>query len=545
MSMDNRFGQSPQRDRNLRPISFFQRIAARQAGYVVAAVCVVGLLLTIAQIVEDYFDHRAEIGHSAQQLLATVRQPAAQAAFMVDKSLAREVASGLFAHEAVVEVVITTDFGEPLAAIQRPPRESSWLAELLFSEKQAITLPLTVNPESPSEVGNVAITLDPLISGEAFLVRAKRAIVYGIVRAAVLSVIIAAIFYQTLTKPLLTLVRAFGAINPRRPDAVAIEPPRGHERDEIGHLVDAANSLLANVEKNRQRLQLSRSEADRLRRRAEAASQAKTRFLATMSHELRTPLNAILGFSEMIRDEIIGKVGNPKYRDYARDIHASGRHLLHLIGEILDISKIEAGKMELAPRVLSLQRLLHGMVRVIEMRAIDNQLRLVTEIPDELPAIWADEQAIKQVVLNLLSNAVKFTPAGGTITVSAEAQDGFAVVRVADTGIGMSEADLERVFQPFEQADNRYQLSDETRGTGLGLALAQRLVAMHNGRVTIQSAPKQGTTVSFELPLADHQDEDHPPTEAPAAPRQTAMMLAAPDGLGEKPGRTAAEQEAA
>ena len=311
---------------------------------------------------------------------------------------------------------------------------------------------------------------------------------------------------------------------------------------EIGHLVDAANSLLTNVEKNRQRLQLSRSEADRLRRRAEAASQAKTRFLATMSHELRTPLNAILGFSEMIRDEILGKIENARYRDYARDIHSSGRHLLHLINEILDISKIEAGKMELAPRALSLQRLLLGMVRVVEMRAIDNQLRLKTNISDDLPMIWADEQAIKQVMLNLLSNAVKFTPPGGTITVSARVTDETAIVEVADTGIGMSESELERVFQPFEQADNRYQLSNETGGgTGLGLALVQRLVAMHNGTVTIQSTPKSGTIVSIELPVAGHQSSDGP--SAPAG--ESDMMLIGRTASFPKVDRPAAEQRAA
>lgn len=499
-----------------REIPFRERIAVRQAGYVITAVCAVGLLLTLLQIVEDYFDHLEEIDRSANQLLATIQQPAAQAAFMVDKPLAREVASGLFAHDAVIEVQITTDFGDTLAAVQRQSEDKSWLAELLFSDQRSFELPLTVNRQDPSVVGTVAITMDPLVIGEAFLIRAERAMVYGLLRAILLSGIIALLFYRTLTKPLLNLVRAFGSVNPRRPDAKEIQAPPGHKDNEIGRLVDAANSLLANLEKSRQRLQNSRAEAEKLRQRAETASEAKTRFLATMSHELRTPLNAILGFSEMIRDEIVGKVGNDRYRDYARDIHSSGTHLLHLINEILDISKIEAGKMELSPSAVPLQKLLTNMARVIELRARENRLRLNVVQPDLQAIAWADENALKQVVLNLLSNAVKFTPAGGTITLSGRMTDRHAIVEVADTGIGMEASELERVFQPFEQVDNRYHLvSDTSSGTGLGLALVQRLVAMNKGHVRIVSKPQQGTTVSIELPRADDNRNDQ---QKPAAP---------------------------
>lgn len=526
-----------QPDRTTRPIPLRDRIAVRQAGYVVAVVCALSLLLSLMQIVEDYFDHRAEIDHSAHQLLATVQQPAAQAAFMVDKPLAREVAAGLFAHDAVVEVQITTDFGETLATLRRPTQESSWLAELLFGDRRDFQLPLAVSQQAAAEVGSVAITMDPLVLGEGFLVRAERALLYGLLRTIVMSVAIALLFYRTLTRPLLTLIRSLGEVNPRRPSADAIQAPEGHEHDEIGRLVDAANSLLGNVEKNRLRLQTARSEADKLRRRAEAASQAKTRFLATMSHELRTPLNAILGFSEMIRDEILGKVGTPQYKDYAKDIHASGKHLLHLINEILDISKIEAGKMELSPRPLALGQLLSATVRVVEMRAHENHLRLRTELPDDLPMIHADEQAIKQVVLNLLSNAVKFTPAGGTITLRARVTDSVATIEVTDTGIGMSESELGRVFQPFERADNRYHLAkDANGGTGLGLALVQRLVAMHNGHVSIASTPKQGTTVTIHLPLPDAATTGTPPA-ATAKPRRRPEQNSAE--------RTAAERRAA
>lgn len=517
----------PNQDSLRRQIPLRERIAVRQAGYVVAVVCSVGLLLSVLQIVEDYFDQREEIDRSAHQLLSTIQLPAAQAAFMVDKPLAREVAAGLFAHDAVVDVVITTDFGETLAEVHRTSAESSWLAEVLFGDRRSFSLDLTVGAEQPSEVGTVAVTMDPLVVGEAFLVRAERALVYGLLRAVLLALIMAVLFYRTLTKPLLDLIRSFGTINPRQPNTREIHAPRGHERDEIGQLVVAANLLLANVEKNRQRLQTARSEAEKLRHRAETASEAKTRFLATMSHELRTPLNAILGFSEMIRDELLGKIQNKAYRGYAGDIHASGTHLLHLINEILDISKIEAGKMELSLQAVSLSDLLSGALRVVEIRAHENHLRMRVDVPDDLPKIWADEQAMKQVLLNLLSNSVKFTPPGGSITLRARVTDSMARIEVTDTGIGMSEGDLSRVFQPFERADNSYHLTADEKagGTGLGLALVQRLVAMHRGNVQIESEPGKGTTATIELPLArDDGDRETRPPAADSKKRESSMF---------------------
>jgi two-component system, cell cycle sensor histidine kinase PleC len=241
-------------------------------------------------------------------------------------------------------------------------------------------------------------------------------------------------------------------------------------------------------------------EAEKIR--AEAANRAKSEFLANMSHELRTPLNAINGFSEIMVSEMFGPVGDSRYREYAQDILNSGQHLLALINDILDMSKIEAGKMSLRFEPLSLEEVADDAVRLMRNRADAVGLSLEVQFP-ELPEVEADYRALKQVLLNLLSNAVKFTPRGGKVTVLAEARNdalGERVrVAVRDTGIGIAAEDLARLAKPFEQIENQH--SKTQQGTGLGLALTKSLVELHGGALDIQSAPGQGTTVSFSIPI--------------------------------------------
>lgn len=241
-------------------------------------------------------------------------------------------------------------------------------------------------------------------------------------------------------------------------------------------------------------------EAEKIR--AEGASQAKSEFLANMSHELRTPLNAINGFSEIMAGEMYGPMGDNRYRDYARDILSSGQHLLALINDILDMSKIEAGKLNMRFERLSLQDVAEDAVRLVRNRAEAAGLSLVLTFPD-LPDVEADYRAIKQVLLNLLSNAIKFTPKGGRVNLRAEPWDdpmGERVrIAVQDTGIGISPRDLDRLARPFEQVENQH--SKTTQGTGLGLALTKSLVELHGGLLDLRSAPGQGTIASFSLPV--------------------------------------------
>jgi two-component system, cell cycle sensor histidine kinase PleC len=233
--------------------------------------------------------------------------------------------------------------------------------------------------------------------------------------------------------------------------------------------------------------------------RAEEANQAKSKFLANMSHELRTPLNAIIGFSEIMEGCLFGPLGAEKYGEYCADIRESGEYLLDVINDILDMSKIEAGRLRLDPEELELERLLADAMRVVSARAREKQLALTSEITADI-RFEADRRAIKQIMLNLLSNAVKFTPEGGRIKVYGRVAADNIMIAIEDTGIGIPKDALARLGRPFEQVES--QLTKRHQGSGLGLAIAKSLVELHGGSMQIRSTVKVGTTVTVRLPRA-------------------------------------------
>jgi len=232
---------------------------------------------------------------------------------------------------------------------------------------------------------------------------------------------------------------------------------------------------------------------------AEAASRAKTEFLANMSHELRTPLNAIIGFSEILKQEPLGPLGHPSYRDYVRDVYESGVHLLRIINDILDLSKIEVGKLTLTETPVEPREAIESCMRIVRERADNAKVNLIADIAPNMPTLNADERMVKQILLNLLSNAIKFTAAGGSVRVVARIDDkDGAIIQVVDNGIGIAAADIERALQPFEQIDS--SLHRKYQGTGLGLPLARSMCELHGGRFTIESTVGQGTTVTAHFP---------------------------------------------
>ena len=236
------------------------------------------------------------------------------------------------------------------------------------------------------------------------------------------------------------------------------------------------------------------------REAAEESSRAKSEFLANMSHELRTPLNAIIGFSEIMANEHLGPMPNARYKDYAADIFGSGRHLLNVINDVLDLSKVEAGKLELHDEALEVGDLFERCVALVRERALSGKVRMTVSSP-ALPPILADETRLKQIIINLLTNAVKFTPEGGQVRLQAvPLADGRLEMSVRDSGIGMREEDIPRALEPFRQIDNAYSKTKE--GTGLGLPLVKKLVDLHRGELKITSEPGAGTTVSVVWPSA-------------------------------------------
>ena len=243
------------------------------------------------------------------------------------------------------------------------------------------------------------------------------------------------------------------------------------------------------------------------RRQAETASVQKTEFLARVSHEIRTPLNAIIGFSELMIGERFGPVGNERYKDYLRDINRSGNHVLDLVNDLLDISKIEAGQQELSYEAVALNDALTEAVAIMQPQANRERVIIRSSFASGLPDVVADLRSIKQIALNLLSNAVKFTPPGGQVIVSTVYEPtGEVVMRVRDTGIGMSDADVEHALKPFKQINTMHRTRGD--GTGLGLPLTKAMVEANRAVFSINSKPGEGTMVQVTFPaprvLADH-----------------------------------------
>jgi len=237
-------------------------------------------------------------------------------------------------------------------------------------------------------------------------------------------------------------------------------------------------------------------------RAQEIANRHKTEFLANMSHELRTPLNAIIGFSEVLSEKIFGEL-NEKQADYMKDIHGSGRHLLSLINDILDLSKVEAGRMELEVTEFDLPAALDNALTLVRERALRVGIALTNDVDPALGPIRADERKVKQILLNLLSNAVKFTPQGGRVSVAARLSGGEVSISVADSGIGIAPEDQVAVFEEFRQVGGDQARNAE--GTGLGLALAKRFVELHGGTIRLESAIGKGSVFTFTLPLRQGQ----------------------------------------
>ena len=246
-------------------------------------------------------------------------------------------------------------------------------------------------------------------------------------------------------------------------------------------------------------LEVAKSMSDEARRRAEEANMAKSRFLASMSHELRTPLNAILGFSEVMAGEVLGPLNNPLYKEYSGDIHRSGQHLLDLINEILDLSRIEAGRYDLHEEAIALLEIAEDCVGMIQLRARAKNIRISQQFENTLPHVWADEKSIRQVILNLLSNAVKFTPQGGEIFIKAGwTAGGGQYVSIKDNGPGIPEEEIPIVLSAFGQGSIAIKSAEQ--GTGLGLPIVQAILAKHDGQFMLKSKLREGTEVIAILP---------------------------------------------
>ena len=305
----------------------------------------------------------------------------------------------------------------------------------------------------------------------------------------VIALVLSSRMQKAISQPILHLLGTMRIVSTNRDYSIRATK---HGEDELGRLIGGFNAMLAQIQSRDDSLRVAR-------RQAEEANRTKSEFLANMSHELRTPLNAILGFSEVMGNATFGPLGNPKYEEYIKDIHDSGRHLLALINDILDLSKIEAGKLELDEEDIDVAMTIRSCMVLVKERAGNGGVKLKTDIPEGLPALHADQRMLKQILVNLLSNAVKFTPPGGTVTIKTWSRsDSGYVFQVADTGIGIALEDIPKALSSFGQVDSK--LARKYEGTGLGLPLTKSLVEIHGGSLDLQSDEGAGTTVTVRFP---------------------------------------------
>ena len=321
-----------------------------------------------------------------------------------------------------------------------------------------------------------------------------------------------------LSGPLRAITAYIAKLSPTNPGYLSVVPTQAELKlkeydNEIGILAQTVENLhseilrkiktMIELEEQIKRQNQHLIEEVEERKRAEnvamKATQAKSEFLANMSHDLRTPLNAILGFSEIMTENTFGPLGNPIYEEYAIDIRESGQLLVSLINDVLDLSKIEAGKYELVEENINIEPLIEGSFKMLRKQAADKNLHLVNASKPDLCLLRGDRRACTQIFNNLLSNAIKFTPANGNVTMSAGKNENNEIyIEVVDTGIGMSEDDIANAMVPFKQINSQH--SRELVGTGLGLYLCKQLMDMHQGEVFIESAVEEGTTVTIRFP---------------------------------------------
>ncbi|HBO2173816.1 TPA: two-component system sensor histidine kinase/response regulator SagS [Pseudomonas aeruginosa] len=510
-------------------IALTHRLSFKQASLTVLVAFILGTLLSLIQVGVDYASQDASINREVRALLDVSHNPAARIAYNIDAELAQELVLGLLRSPAVVRAEIIDTSGLPLASASREPAESSLrpLSDFLFGHKRVYEDPLHVDHAPGEALGVLHLEIDTFVFGNDFLRRAGITLLSGFVRSLLLSLILLVLFYTLLTKPLVSLTQALSGHDPRSPARMHLPCPKGHERDEIGVLVEVINRQLGRIsveiEQRREaenrltqyleelesivaartaelkaanaRLTLSNQELEEACQTALDMAQARASFLANMSHEIRTPLNGLLGMLSLSLDGPL----TPEQRQQLSIAHDSGKVLVELLNDVLDLSKFEAGQLVLEQIPFDLGVLVEDTASLLSQNAAAG-VELTCLVDPALPAqVSGDPTRIRQVVSNLLSNALKFTRLG-RVDVRVEATAEGVRISVRDTGIGIAQEALDRIFQPFTQADAG--ITRQYGGTGLGLALTRKLCEAMQGELTVESTVGLGSLFSVGLPLA-------------------------------------------
>jgi len=538
--------------------AFQKRLSYRLTRDTVLIAMVLGLVLNVVQVTLDYFNARDSMEQEIRALIEISHSPASQIAYNIDIRLAEELLDGLLRHPATIDARIIDSNGQTMAAASQssPDSRYRWISDLLFGDSRVFSQELVVPQLSDLSLGSLTVTIDTYHYGLAFLQRAAYTVISGLLKSLVLTVALLGIFYFVLTRPMLNVIGALSRVKAESPEKIRLPVPANHREDEIGLMVGVINQHLETIDSSLAQLrnaesamknystQLEQEVEDRTREISEKnealqrgnralvrakedavrRARARANFLASMSHEIRTPLNGVLGMLGLALESDLEQA----QRNRLEIALNAGQSLLGLLNDILDISKVEAGKLSLENIPFSLRNLVEECATLHAQQARRKNIDVVADIDCDLPETFlGDPTRTRQILNNLLSNAIKFTEQG-RVTLRITRYSGNVRIDVIDTGIGMSKEGLHRIFSPFSQAD-----SDTTRlygGTGLGLTLCRQLVERMHGQILVDSEEHEGTHFTVTLPLPVHDEQQGKPS-MPAIPdslRQVGVDLGIP-----------------
>ncbi|MGO2288452.1 response regulator [Pseudomonas lundensis] len=512
-------------------IKLTHRLSFKQARLTVLVGFVLGTLLSLLQIGIDYASENAAINREIQSLLEISHNPASRIAYNLDSELAQELVLGLLRSPAIIGAQLSDNDKSMLASVHDQPEDGRYrtLSDFLFGANRSFDDRLYFNHLPEQSVGVLHLEVDTYPFGSRFLHRAEVTLLTGFARSLILSGLLLALFYVMLTKPLVRVIRDLSNSKPGDPKQSRIDCPPGHEDDEIGVLVDVANqqfdALVREIDHRRSaenrlteylaqlehivsartqelkainaRLTQSNEELETARSTALEMAQARSAFLANMSHEIRTPLNGLLGMLALSLDSPL----NAEQHQQLSIAHDSGKVLVELLNDILDLSKFDAGQLELEHIAFDLGALVEDTANLLSQNAAPS-VELTCLIDPHFPAlVIGDPTRVRQIVSNLLSNALKFTRFG-RVDVRLHAENDRVRIEVCDTGIGIAREAQARIFKPFIQAGAG--ITRQFGGTGLGLALTNSLCEVMQGRLTISSEVGFGSQFCADLPLPCH-----------------------------------------
>jgi signal transduction histidine kinase/CheY-like chemotaxis protein len=518
-------------------IAFTNRLSYKQARLTVLVGFILGTVLSLLQITLDYASEDASIDREIRSLLEISHNTASRIAYNIDAELAQELTLGLLQSPAVVSARLTDNNNMVLSSVERPFTQSPYrvISDFLFGESRQFEDPLHLDHMPNESIGTLRLNVDTFAFGSHFLQRAEITLITGFVRSLALAGIMMLLFYITLTKPLVRVIRSLSNRDPSSPTANKVHCPPHHENDEIGVLVKVANRQFESVatefarrrdaedrltahlneledivsarttelKASNARLSQSNEELQIARSTALDMANARSAFLANMSHEIRTPLNGLLGMLALSLDGPL----NAEQRQQLSIAHDSGKVLVELLNDILDMSKFDAGQLEMEHIPFDLGMLVEDTANLLSQNAAPSVELTCLIAPDFPTQVIGDPTRVRQIVSNLLSNALKFTRFGRVDVrlshyLDADTQENKVRIEVCDTGIGIAQEAQARIFQPFTQAEAA--ITRQFGGTGLGLALTHNLCEAMSGHLSIHSQSGLGSRFCADLPLPIH-----------------------------------------